>query len=64
MYANYRYTPTAYGEAREAKDVPAATKAAEQLTQLHQELKTDLQFVQQRMAKYADIRRMKGPSFK
>jgi hypothetical protein len=36
MYANYGYTPTVYGEAREAKDAPAATKAAEQLKQLHE----------------------------
>lgn len=64
MYANYGYTPTVYGEAREAKDSPAATKAAEQLKQLHEELKTDLQFIQQRMARYADQRRMKEPSFK
>uniref|UniRef100_A0A8H7K517 Chromo domain-containing protein n=1 Tax=Bionectria ochroleuca TaxID=29856 RepID=A0A8H7K517_BIOOC len=64
MYANYGYTPTVYGEAREAKDAPAATKAAEQLKQLHEELKTDLQFIQQHITKYADKRRMKGPSFK
>ena len=64
MHANYGYTPTIYGEAREAKDAPAATKAAEQLKQLHEELKTDLQFIQRRLTRYADKRRMKGPSFK
>ena len=64
MHANYGYTPTVYGEAREAKDAPAATKAAEQPKQLHEELKTDLQFIQRRMTRYADKRRMKGPSFK
>jgi hypothetical protein len=64
IYTNYRYTPTVYGEAREAKDAPAATKAAEQLKQLHEELKTDLQFIQRRIIRYADKRRMKGPSFK
>ncbi len=35
-----------YSEARETKDAPAATKATEQLKQLHEELKTDLQFIQ------------------
>lgn len=64
MYANYGYTPTVYGEASEAKDAPTATKAAEQLKQLHEELEIDLQFIQQRITRYANKRKMKGPSFK
>ncbi len=64
MDVNYGYTPTVYGEAREVKDAPAATKATEQLKQLYEELNTDLQVIQRRMTRYADKRRMKGPSFK
>lgn len=45
MYTNYSYTSIIYGEAREAKDVSIATKMAKQLKQLHEELKTDLQFI-------------------
>jgi len=45
MYANYGYTLTVYSEAREVKDAPVATKATEQLKQLYEKLKTDLQFI-------------------
>ncbi len=64
MYPNYGHTPTVYGEVREAKDAAAATKTAELLKRLHKELKTDPQFIQRRMTRYADKGRMKGPSFK
>lgn len=64
FYANYGYQPTAYGEARETIDSPRATKTAEQIKDLHDELRTDLEATRQRMTHYANQKRMKGPSFK
>jgi hypothetical protein len=64
FYANYGYQPTAYGETREAKNAPKATKMAEQIKEIHEQLRTDLESVRQRMTHYANQKRMKGPSFK
>jgi len=44
-YANYGYTPIAYGEPRKSISVPAVIRIANELKKLYEELKTDLQFI-------------------
>jgi hypothetical protein len=62
--ANKGFTPDAYHNAREPKSInPAAIIKSEDLKTLHQEMRTELEFVRNRMNKYYDPKRMKGPSF-
>ncbi|KAF4333578.1 reverse transcriptase domain protein [Fusarium beomiforme] len=62
--ANFGFTPNAYYDAREPKDVnPAAIIASDKLRDLHEEMKTELEFVRTRMQRYYDPKRSKGPTF-
>jgi hypothetical protein len=64
-YANYGFTPEPYHEARESKHVnPAAIIKSEDLKTLHQDMRTELEFVRNRMNHYYNPKRMEGPSFK
>jgi hypothetical protein len=63
FYANYGFAPTMYGEPREASKAPKATKLADDIRNIHDSLRDDLQLVRLRMTKYANQSRMKGPSF-
>lgn len=62
FYANYGYEPTVYGEPREAINAPRATQDAQDIKNIHKQLRTDLQMVRERMTHYANLKRMKGPS--
>jgi len=64
FYANYGFNPTMYGEPREASKAPKANKLANDIREIHDSLREDLQLVRLRMTKYANQSRMKGPSFK
>lgn len=61
--ANFGFNPEAY---RATKDGPLNLKAiltSEQLKGLHEEMKTELEYVRDRMAKYYNQKRLKGPIF-
>jgi hypothetical protein len=63
MYANYGYEPEfQYRQTLEGPDAPAAILTKETLHSLHAEMKTELEFIQQRMKKYYDKTRLKGPT--
>ncbi|KAH7461789.1 hypothetical protein FOMA001_g18899 [Fusarium oxysporum f. sp. matthiolae] len=63
--ANAGFTPNAYYDAQEPKNVnPAAIIASDKLKEIHDELKTELEFVRKRMQKHYDPKRLKGPTFK
>jgi hypothetical protein len=63
FFANNGYNPEIHREPRQGPEVPKAFRKAEELKTLHQELKHELAFVQERMSKYYNASRMKGPSF-
>jgi hypothetical protein len=64
-YANFGFTPNAFRDAREAKDInPAAILKSDDLRELHQEIRIELEFVRNRMKNYYNPKRIKGPSFK
>ncbi|RFN43552.1 pol polyprotein [Fusarium flagelliforme] len=64
-YANFRFTPDAYHNEQDAQTInPAAILKAEELKNLHEEIKTELEFVRKRMKKYYDTKRIKRPTFK
>ncbi|KAF5686550.1 hypothetical protein FCIRC_2829, partial [Fusarium circinatum] len=63
--ANFGYTPKAYYDAQETKIVnPAAIIKSEDLKNVHNELQTELEFVNKRMQRYYDSKRLEGPTFK
>ncbi|KAH7471513.1 hypothetical protein FOMA001_g13026 [Fusarium oxysporum f. sp. matthiolae] len=63
--ANAGFTPNAYYDAQEPKNVnPAAIIASDKLKEIHDELKTELEFVRKRMQRHYDPKRLKGPTFK
>jgi transposase InsO family protein len=63
MYANYGYEPDfQHRQQLEGPDAPAAILTKETLHSLHAEMKTELEFIQQRMKKYYDRTRLKGPT--
>jgi hypothetical protein len=64
MYANFGYNPEAYKNPREGPLAEKAILSAEQLRSLHAQMRNELEFVQQRMAKYYNKKRLKGPIFK
>ncbi|KAF4456506.1 pol polyprotein [Fusarium austroafricanum] len=62
--ANFGFTPDAYHDAREPKTInPAAIITSDKLRDLHEQMKTELEFVQKRMQRYYDPKRLKGPTF-
>jgi hypothetical protein len=62
-YANFGFTPDAYRESRNGPLAPAAILASDQLKNLHEEMRTELSFVQKMHKKYYDQKRLKGPTF-
>jgi hypothetical protein len=62
-YANFGFTPDAYRTSRDGLIIPKAILTTEKLKNLHEEMKTELEFVRNQMKKYYDQKRMKGPSF-
>jgi hypothetical protein len=63
-YANFGFTPNAYHDARQEKSInPAAILKSDDLKNLHEEMKTELEFVRKRMKNYYDPKRLKGPTF-
>nr|XP_036575130.1 reverse transcriptase domain protein [Colletotrichum truncatum]KAF6781651.1 reverse transcriptase domain protein [Colletotrichum truncatum] len=64
FYLNYGFNPTAYGQPRQG---PAALKAVadiNRLKEIQQELPRDLEFVRERIRKYANKSRVEGPTLK
>jgi len=62
--ANFGFTPDAYHEQR--KEGPLNVKAiitSDKLKELHEEMKTELEFIRNRMKKYYDQKRIEGPTF-
>lgn len=63
-YANFGFTPDAYHEERKPGSInPAARLKSEDLKNLHEEMKTELEFVRKRMKKYYDNKKVEGPTF-
>jgi len=63
FYANYGFHPDLQKEAKGLK--PIAEKArlsTEQINKLHDKLKTDIGFINDRMAKFANRKRVEGPT--
>jgi hypothetical protein len=61
FYANYGFTPSAYRAPREGPNNDKARLQAELMIDLHKELKAQLEFIRDRMKKYADQTRIAGP---
>lgn len=62
-FANFGFTPNAYGEPRNGPLNVKAMLKSEQLKELHEEMKTELEFVRKRMKTYYDQKRIEGPTF-
>ena len=63
-YANFGFTPDAYHDARKPETInPAAIIKSDDLKNLHNELRTELEFVRKRMQRYYDPKRVGGPTF-
>ncbi|TPX16414.1 uncharacterized protein E0L32_012424 [Thyridium curvatum] len=63
FFANYGRNPEAYRQPRDKVNADSAILKAEHLKKLHASLKTELEFVQERVRHYYNRKRMKGPSF-
>lgn len=64
-YANFGFTPDAYHDKRDPKTInPAAILKADELRNLHEEMKEVLEHVRQRMKRYYDTKKVEGPTFK
>ncbi|PTB47296.1 hypothetical protein M431DRAFT_44575, partial [Trichoderma harzianum CBS 226.95] len=57
FFLNYGFEPEAYRPPRQGEDVEKAIIKAEDIIELHDELRRQLEFVRQRMIKYADKNR-------
>ena len=62
-YANFGFTPDAYRQTRDTIINPKAILTSDQLKNLHEEMKTELEFVRNRMTNYANRKRIEGPIF-
>lgn len=62
FYANYGFTPEAYRPPRDGPNADNARILAEDMIQLQEELKSQLEFIRERMKKYADRTRIEGPT--
>ncbi|KAJ0129404.1 Uncharacterized protein HZ326_27502 [Fusarium oxysporum f. sp. albedinis] len=63
--ANARFTPNVYYDAQEPKNInPAAIIASNKLKEIHDKLKTELEFIRKRIQRHYDPKRLKGPTFK
>jgi hypothetical protein len=64
-YANFGFIPDAYHNERDAQTInPAAILKADELKNLYEEMKIELEFVRKRMKKYYDDKKVGGPTFK
>lgn len=63
-YANYGFNPEIFRTPREGPDTEQAVLDAEELKRLHQQMRNELEFVQTRMRKYHNQKRLKGPIFR
>jgi transposase InsO family protein len=64
-YANFGFTPDAYHDKRDPKTInPAAILKADDLKNLHEEMKKELEHVRQRMKRYYNVKKVEGPTFK
>ena len=61
FYANYGFTPEAFRPPRDGPNAEKARLQAELMVDLHEELRTQLEFIRDRMKKYADQDRIAGP---
>jgi transposase InsO family protein len=61
FYANYGFTPEAYRPPRDGPNAEKAKLQAELMIDLHKELQEQLEFIRERMKKYADQNRIEGP---
>lgn len=65
FYANYGIQPDTHFEPQNKKTkTETAILQAERLRQLHKQLSTELEFVRERMNKYANKKRVEGPTFR
>ncbi|PTB48192.1 hypothetical protein M431DRAFT_100727, partial [Trichoderma harzianum CBS 226.95] len=62
FFLNYRFKPEAYRPLRQGEDIEKAIIKAEDIIELHDELRRQLKFIRQRIIKYADKNRIKGPT--
>ncbi|KAM5346028.1 hypothetical protein ACJ41O_009033 [Fusarium nematophilum] len=62
-YANFGFNPDAHQQARDTVINPKAILTSDQLKNLHEEMKTELEFVRNRMTTYANKKRIEGPTF-
>jgi hypothetical protein len=61
FYANYGFTPEAYRPPRDGPNAEKARLQAELMIDLHKEMRGQLEFIRERMKKYADQDRIAGP---
>ena len=64
FYANYGFQPEAYREPGVEASSEQARLKAEQIPAMQGMLRKELEFVRERMTKYANQRRLKGPTLK
>ena len=63
FYANYGFEPDLHRPPHKGEHADKAIIMADKLKELHQELRVQLEFIRKRMAKYADPKRIGGPTF-
>jgi hypothetical protein len=63
FFANYGFEPEISRPTNNGPEVPQAFRQVKELKALHEELKKELEFVRERMSKYANQGRLKGPTF-
>ncbi|KAL0934971.1 reverse transcriptase domain protein [Colletotrichum truncatum] len=64
FYLNYGFNPTAYGQPRQGPTALKAVADINKLKEIQRDLPRDLEFVRERMRKYADKTRVEGPTLK
>jgi hypothetical protein len=64
FFANYGFEPEIHRVPRQGLEVPKAVRQTEELKALHEQLRKELHFTQERMSKYANQKRLKGPTFR
>jgi hypothetical protein len=63
FYANYGFEPEIHRQPRDHEQVPRAMTTADKLKGLHDSLKDEIRFAQERMSRYYNPKRLKGPTF-
>jgi hypothetical protein len=62
-YANFGFTPEAYRTKRNGPLNVKAILSSQQLKELHEEMKKELEVIRERMKNHYDKKRLKGPTF-